>query len=56
MQDIFQLSFWKKNGQKTTIQLGGYSSWDAMETAKNLFKDDYFETAEFPTRIENTNN
>ena len=55
MQDLFQLSFFKKNGQKATIQLGGYSSWDVIDTAKKLFKDDYFETADFPEKIEQSN-
>ena len=55
MQDLFQLSFFKKNGQKATVQIGAYSSWDALDTVRTLFKDDYFETAEFPERIESSN-
>ena len=57
MRDLFTISFWKKNGQKATITgIGGYSSWDAIDSVKQIFKDDFTELCEFPTKIENSNN
>ena len=56
MQDLFQLSFFKPNGQKATLQIGGYSSNDVLETVKAIMGDQFQELCEFPTRIETEEN
>ncbi len=55
MQDLFQLSFFKPNGQKATVLIGGYSSPSVIETCQDIFKDDMTCLCEYPERIESSN-